>query len=155
MEDHMTTKTNCPAETCLREWIAVVNQQAQGDDALDARGAEKKAIEARASQVIARSDVGAAFQLLLAITSWPWSPADEDDHEEELSEEAGASLVDGTDYKRRLMISAYFHLSRSLADVDLRAAERYATAEHMDVGGMFLWLVQAQSTVDIRHLLAA
>lgn len=151
----MTIKTNCPAEACLREWVAIVNQPAEGDDALDARGAAKKAIEDRASQVIARSDVGAAFQLLLAITSWPWSPADTDDHEEELSEEASASLTDGTDYKRRLMISAYFHLSRALQDADLREAERHATSEDMDPGGMFLWLVQAQSTVDIRHLLAA
>jgi hypothetical protein len=31
----------------------------------------------------------------------------------------------------------------------------YATVEHLGPGGMFLWLVQAQSTVDIRHLLAA
>jgi len=90
----MTTKPNCPAEACLREWVAIVNQHAEGDDALDARATEKRAIEDRASQVIARSDVGAAFQLLLAITSWPWSPADEDDHEEELSDETGASLVD-------------------------------------------------------------
>jgi hypothetical protein len=151
----MTIKTNCPAEACLREWVAVVNQPAEGDDALDARGAAKKVIEDRASQVIARSDIGAAFQLLLAITSWPWSPADVDDHEGELSEEASASLTDGTDYKRRLMISAYFHLSRALQDADLRQAERHATSEDMDPGGLFLWLVEAQSTVDIRHLLAA
>ncbi len=99
--------------------------------------------------------MGAAFQVLLAITSWPWSPVAQDDHEGEPSEEASASLTDGTDYKRRLMISAYFHLSRALQDADLRDAERHATAEDMDAGGMFLWLVQAKSTVDIRHLLAA
>lgn len=151
----MTTKTNCPAETCLREWVAIINQPAESDDARDARAAAKKAVEDRTSQVIARSDVGAAFQLLLAITSWPWSPNDVDDHEGELSEEASASLTDGTDYKRRLMISAYFRLSRALQDTDLREAERQATSEDMDPGGMFLWLVQAQSTVDIRHLLAA
>lgn len=151
----MTIKPNCPAEACLREWVAIINQPAESDDARDARAAAKKAIEARASQVIARSDVGAAFQLLLAITSWPWSPNDVDDHEGELSEEASASLTDGTDYKRRLMISAYFHLSRALQDTDLRETERQATSEDMDPGGMFLWLVQAQSTVDIRHLLAA
>lgn len=151
----MTIKTNCPAEACLREWVATINQAAETDDAIDAKAAARKAIEARASQVIGRSDVGAAFQLLLAITSWPWSPNDVDDHEGELSEEASASLTDGTDYKRRLMISAYFHLSRALQDADLREAERHATSEDMDPGGMFLWLVQAQSTVDIRHLLAA
>lgn len=151
----MTTKTNCPAEACLREWVAIVSQPAEDGAAIDDKAAARKAIEARASQVIARSDVGAAFQLLLAITSWPWSPNDVDDHEGELSEEASASLTDGTDYKRRLMISAYFHLSRALQDTDLREAERHATSEDMDPGGMFLWLVQAQSTVDIRHLLAA
>ncbi len=151
----MTIKTNCPAEACLREWVAIVNQRAEDDEALDARGTAKKAIEDRGSQVIARSDVGAAFQLLLAITSWPWSPDDQDDREAEISEAASASLTDGTDYKRRLVISAYFHLSRTLQDADLRDAERYVTAEHMDTGGMFRWLVEAQSTVDIRHLLAA
>jgi hypothetical protein len=142
-------------DACLREWVAIVNQPAEGEDALDARLATRKAIEERASQVIARSDVGAAFQLLLAITSWPWSHADEDDHEGELSEEASASPTDGTDCKHRLMISAYFHLSRALQDADLREAERHATSEDMDPGGMLLWLVQAQSSVDIRHLLAA
>lgn len=151
----MTTETKCPAEACLREWIACSSQPAADDDARAARTTARKAIEDRASQVIARSDVGAAFQLLLAITSWPWSHGDVNDHEADLSEEASASLTDGTDYKRRLMISAYFHLSRSLADADLREAERHATAEDMDAGGMFGWLIEAQSTVDIRHLLAA
>lgn len=150
----MTNKTNCAAEACLREWIAIVNQPAEGGDAIDARGEARKVIEDRASQVIARSDVGAAFQLLLAIVSWPWSPDDSDDHEGELSEEASASLTDGTDYKPRLMISAYFHLSRALQDAALREAERHATSEDMDPGGMFLWLVQAQSTVNVRHPLA-
>jgi predicted sugar kinase len=151
----MTIKTNCPAEACLREWVANINQPAETNEACDERSATKRAIEDRASQVIARSDVGAAFQIILAITSWPWSPTDVNDREDEISEEASASLSDGTDYKRRLLISAYFHLTRSMTDADLREAERSLTAQDTDAAGLFGWLIEAQSTVDIRQLLAA
>lgn len=34
-------------------------------------------------------------------------------------------------------------------------AEPHSTSEDLGPGGMRLWLVQRQSTVDIRHLLAA
>lgn len=151
----MTINPNCPAEACLREWVAITRQEPNTDAAFDERSTARKAIEHRTSQVIARSDLGAAFQLLLAITSWPWSPDDADDREDEISEEASASLSDGTDYKRRLMISAYFHLTKSMTDADLREAERSLTAQDMDAAGLFGWLLEAQSTVDIRQLLAA
>ena len=37
----------------------------------------------------------------------------------------------------------------------LRQAERHATAEHMDAGGMFLWFVLAQSTLEAASLTPA
>lgn len=40
-------------------------------------------------------------------------------------------------------------------DADLREAERNLTAPDMDAAGLFGWLLQTQSTVDIRRLLAA
>ena len=40
-------------------------------------------------------------------------------------------------------------------DADPREAERSLTAQDTDAVGLFGWLLEAQSTVDIRQLLAA
>jgi hypothetical protein len=142
----------CPAEACLREWVAAWRTPAADDDAREARRTATNEIEARCSQAIARSDVGAAFQLLIAATSWAWRHGDPDEPKN-IPDVVFDSLTDGVDFQRRLMLGAYFHLTRDWADKDLRDAERIATSEHILGGGIMQWLRDSQSTVDFRRAL--
>jgi hypothetical protein len=143
----------CAAEQCLREWVKLVRAPRDESDARsNKRHAERIACEERASQALARSDVGAAFQLLLAATAWPWRQSDSGDPTG-ISDDAMDSITDGTDFKRRLMISAYFHVSRNIADTDLRDAERWMTAEEVDGGGIMQWLRDSQSTLTFRDVI--
>lgn len=48
-----------------------------------------------------------------------------------------------------------FHTAALPYNQHLLPPERHATSEDTDPGGMFMRLVEAQSTGDIRHLLAA
>jgi hypothetical protein len=105
------------------------------------------------SQVISRTNVGAAFQLLVAATAWPWRPTDPNDPQSGIADDVMDNLTDGQDYKTRLILGAYFQVSRQVADVDLRDAERFLTNEHVQGGGIMQWLRDCQSAVDFRQVL--
>jgi hypothetical protein len=141
----------CPAEALLREWVKLVSKSAKSKTDAD-RTRVQEIQHDKISQVIARSDVGAAFQLLVAATSWPWRPQDETDSCGKVSDEAMESLTDGMDYRSRLILGAYFHMTRTFADVDLRAAEMFLTGGHSS-RGLMGWMQDAQSVLTFRDVL--
>jgi hypothetical protein len=138
-----TGPNQCPAEALLERWAETA--RAGWLDTCE----QRHQIEDEATQVVAKSDVGAAFQLLLAFTSDPWGRADTPEFSDELMDQ----MTDGVDWQRRLMVGAYLHMTRDIASVDLRLAERHMTAENVDGRGILGWLKDAQSTVDFRAAL--
>lgn len=152
----MTVETTCAAEALLREWSQLRRALFSRDDtslhevALVERF--RKIQHDEISQVVPRSTVGAAFQLLIAATAWPFRPTDPSDGWEGCADEAVDSLTDGNDYKTRLILAAYMHLTRDVADVDLRDAEIYLTAEKIDGGGIMGWLKDARFDIDLRRV---
>lgn len=150
------TITTCRAEALLREWSELrrVIYADGGAHLYDetALARFKKIQHDEISQVIPRSDIGAAFQLLLVATTWPFRPDDPSDRWEDCSDEATHSLTDGNDYKTRLAAAAYLHLTRTIADVDLRDAERYMTAEHIDGGGILQLIRDSRFDADLRKV---
>jgi hypothetical protein len=152
----MTVETTCAAEALLREWSALRRLIYSGSEEFLHDGPKverfKKIQNDEISQVVPRSTVGAAFQLLIACTAWPFRPSDPCDLWEDCSQTAADSLTDGNDYKTRLILAAYMHLTRDVADVDLRDAEIYLTAEHIDGGGIMQWMKNSGFDIDLRRV---